>query len=87
MKHIVLFLAFSVLGVVAYGQGNSLSDYIKTAQRNSPLLNDYRNQMRMEQDELQRLKAMYRHSRLEVNGDYLFVPSIVELERQKRGDR
>ena len=76
MKHIVLFLAFSVLGVVAYGQGNSLSDYIKTAQRNSPLLNDYRNQMRMEQDELQRLKAMYRHSRLEVNGDYLFVPIV-----------
>lgn len=45
MKYIVLFLAFSVLGIAAYGQGNSLSYYIETAKRNSPLLNDYRNQM------------------------------------------
>ena len=49
---------------------------MEAAKRNSPLLNDYRNQMQMEQDELQRLKAMYRHSRLEVNGDYLFVPIV-----------
>lgn len=76
MKHIVLFLAFSVFCVVVYGQGNSLPYYIETAKQNSPLLNDYRNQMRIEQDELQRLKAMYRHSRLEVNGDYLFVPIV-----------
>jgi len=76
MKHIVLFLAFSVLGIAAYGQGNSLSYYIETAKRNSPLLNDYRNRVQIEQDELQRLKAMYRHSRLEVNGDYLFVPIV-----------
>lgn len=32
--------------------------------------------MQIEQDELQRLKAMYRHSLLEVNGDYLFVPIV-----------
>lgn len=76
MKHIVLFLAFSVLGIATYGQGNSLSYYIETAKRNSPLLNDYRNRVQIEQDELQRLKAMYRHSRLEVNGDYLFVPIV-----------
>lgn len=30
----------------------------------------------MQQAELQRLKAMYVHSRLELNGDYLFVPVI-----------
>lgn len=76
MKHIVLFLAFSVLGIATYGQGNSLSYYIETAKRNSPLLNDYRNRVQIEQDELQRLKSMYRHSRLEVNGDYLFVPIV-----------
>ncbi len=78
MKRIALLLTFSVWGVIAYGQGqeHSLSYYMEAAKRNSPLLNDYRNQMQMEQDELQRLKAMYRHSRLEVNGDYLFVPIV-----------
>ena len=73
MKHIVLLGIFFILSIAAYGQGNSLFYYIETAKQNSPLLNDYRNRMRIEQDELQRLKVMYRHSRLEVNGDYLFV--------------
>ena len=78
MKRVALLLTFSVWGAIAYGQGqeHSLSYYMEAAKRNSPLLNDYRNQMQMEQDELQRLKAMYRHSRLEVNGDYLFVPIV-----------
>lgn len=76
MRHIVLFLAFFVFDVAAYGQSNSLHCYIDAAKRNSPLLNDYRNRMQIEQDELQRLKAMYRHSLLEVNGDYLFVPIV-----------
>lgn len=76
MRHIVLFLAFFVFDVAAYGQSNSLHCYIDAAKRNSPLLNDYRNRMQIEQDELQRLKAIYRHSLLEVNGDYLFVPIV-----------
>lgn len=78
MIRIAFFLTFSALGLMAFGQVpyHSLSYYIETAKRNSPLLNDYRNQMRIEQNELQRLKAMYRHSRLEVNGDYLFVPIV-----------
>lgn len=76
MRHIVLFLAFFVFDVAAYGQSNSLHCYIEADKRNSPLLNDYRNQMQIEQDELQRLKAMYRHSLLDVNGDYLFVPIV-----------
>lgn len=76
MKHIVLSLAFSLLCLYAHGQSNSLSYYVETAKQNSPLLNDYRNQVQIKQDELQRLKAMYRHSRLEVNGDYLFVPIV-----------
>ena len=59
MKHILLFLASYVLGVATYGQGNSLSCYIKAAKQYSPLLYDYRNQLQIEQAELRRLKALY----------------------------
>ena len=74
MKHILLFLASYVLGVATYGQGYSLSCYIKAAKQYSPLLHDYRHQLQIEQAELRRLKALYTRSRLELNGDYLFVP-------------
>lgn len=63
----------------SYGQEvekKSLHYYIETAKENSPLITDYRNQTEIEQAELKRLKAMYTHSRLELNGDYLFVPII-----------
>lgn len=63
----------------SYGQEvekKSLHYYIETAKENSPLITDYRNQTEIEQAELERLKAMYTHSRLELNGDYLFVPII-----------
>ena len=59
MKHILLFLASYVLGVATYGQGYSLSCYIKAAKQYSPLLHDYRNQLQIEQAELRRLKALY----------------------------
>lgn len=78
MKHILLFLASFVLGVATYGQGYSLSCYIKAAKQYSPLLHDYRNQLQIEQAELRRLKALYTRSRLELNGDYLFVPVLTK---------
>ena len=78
MKHILLFLASYVLGVATYGQGYSLSCYIKAAKQYSPLLHDYRNQLQIEQAELRRLKALYTRSRLELNGDYLFVPVLTK---------
>ena len=59
MKHILLFLASYVLGVATYGQGYSLSCYIKAAKQYSPLLYDYRHQLQIEQAELRRLKALY----------------------------
>ena len=65
MKHILLFLASFVLGVATYGQGYSLSCYIKAAKQYSPLLYDYRHQLQIEQAELRRLKALYTRSRLE----------------------
>lgn len=76
-----LFLLFS-LGCIClhfYGQedvSKSLPYYIETAKEKSPLITDYRDRTEMEQAELERLKAMYTHSRLELNGDYLFVPVI-----------
>ena len=63
-----------------YGQktGKSLPDYVEAAKRYSPLLHDYRHQLQIEQAELRRLKALYTRSRLELNGDYLFVPVLTK---------
>lgn len=79
MKRLFLLLSLGFISLYSYGQesgGKSLHYYIETAQKNSPLITDYRNRTEIEQAELERLKAMYTHSRLELNGDYLFVPVI-----------
>lgn len=79
MNRLLLLLLLGIINLRSYGQedGNrSLRYYIETAKENSPLITDYRNQTEIEQAELERLKAMYTHSRLELNGDYLFVPII-----------
>lgn len=80
MIRLFITLAITTIGCLAgYGQQTvkSISDYIETAKANSPLLKDYRNQLQIGQAELQQLKAMYTRSRLELNGDYLFVPILV----------
>lgn len=56
--------------------GRPLHYYVEAAKENSPLITGLRNQAEMEKAELERLKALYMHSRLELNGDYLFVPVI-----------
>ena len=74
MNRLLLSLTFSLVWLYSYGQKIqecSLYYYIETAKENSPLITDYRNQTEIEQAELKRLKAMYTHSRLELNGDYL----------------
>lgn len=78
MNRFLFTFLLSTICICSYGQKQtkSLCEYIETAKQNSPLLNDYRNQIHIEQAELQRLKALYRHSSLELNGDYLFVPII-----------
>lgn len=79
MNKLLLLLSFGIINLHLYGQeeGNrSLRYYIETAKKNSPLIKDYRNQTEIERAELERLKAMYTHSRVELNGDYLFVPII-----------
>ena len=79
MIRLLLSLVFGFTCLYSHGQEKherSLHYYIETAKENSPLIKDYANQTLMQQAELQRLKAMYMHSRLELNGDYLFVPII-----------
>lgn len=80
MIRLFITLAITTIGcLVGYGQQTvkSISNYIETAKANSPLFKDYRNQLQIGQAELQQLKAMYTRSRLELNGDYLFVPILV----------
>ena len=79
MNRLLLFFSLNIIGLHFYGQGKndlSIHYYIEAAKANSPLIADFRNQSEIEQAELERLKAMYTHSRLELNGDYLFVPVV-----------
>lgn len=79
MNRLLLLFSLSIASLHSYGQedgSKSLHYYIETAKENSPLIADYRNRTEIEQAELERLKAMYTHSRLELNGDYLFVPIV-----------
>ena len=79
MIRLLLSLVFGFTCLYSHGQEKherSLHYYIETAKENSPLIKDYANQTLIQQAELQRLKAMYMHSRMELNGDYLFVPII-----------
>lgn len=79
MKRLLLLFSLSVVCLYSYGQESgdrTIHYYVETAKKNSPLITDYRNRTEIEKTELARLKAMYIHSRLELNGDYLFVPII-----------
>ena len=80
MTRFIFPFLLSLLCLYAYGQrtGKSLPDYVEAAKQYSPLLHDYRNQLQIEQAELRRLKALYTRSRLELNGDYLFVPVLTK---------
>ena len=74
---------FFTLGVIfccfaGYGQktARNLSYYIEFAKTSSPLLHDYKGRIEIQQMEEQRLKAVYIRSKLELNGEFLFVPII-----------
>lgn len=66
------------MSIVSNGQNRieSLPFYIDAAKRNSPFIKDYNDRREMEKSELVRLRAVYTHSRLELTGDYLFVPIV-----------
>ena len=79
------FLFFTLCLTCTYSQGQEAKErtlhyYIEKAKANSPLIKDYKNQASMQDAELHRLKALYTHSRLEMNGDYLFVPIVSKDE-------
>lgn len=79
MYRFILFFTLCMACIHSQGQETkerTLHYYIEKAKANSPLVKDYKNQASMQDAELQRLKALYTHSRLEMNGDYLFVPII-----------
>lgn len=79
MFRLFLLFTFSMACICLQGQEKkerTLRYYIERAMENSPLIKDCKNLASMHDAELQRLRAMYTHSRLEVNGDYLFVPII-----------
>ena len=80
MTRFIFPFLLSLLCLYAYGQrtGKSLYDYVEAAKQYSPLLHDYRHQLQIEQAELRRLKTLYTRSRLELNGDYLFVPVLTK---------
>lgn len=71
---------FSLLLSFALGlssaSGQTLNDYIEAAAAHSPLIGDYLNRREAESYELERLRALYTHSRLEATGDLLFVPIV-----------
>lgn len=72
-------MVFSALTLITYSQGvpnKTLEYYIEYAKENSPLINDYKNQYKVSEYEVQRLKAFYTQSKLEVNGNLLFVPIV-----------
>lgn len=79
MYRFILFFTLCLTCVCSQGQEakeRTLRYYIEKAKANSPLIKDYKNRASMQDAELQRLKALYTHSRLEMNGDYLFVPIV-----------
>lgn len=80
MIRICFILVFSFCILTAGGQqmSHDLSYYAEAARNYSPLLHDYRNQLQIEQAELRRLKTLYTRLRLELNGDYLFVPVLTK---------
>lgn len=71
----LVFLACFLAGNGQEGD-RDLAFYMETARRHSPLLQDYRNRESMQRLERERLKSLYTRSRLELNGEYLFVPVI-----------
>lgn len=82
-KHLLLHLGWLVWATVSHGQ-NNLESYLDAARHNSPLINDNRNQVRTNELELQRIKALYTQPQLGVTASYLFAPVISNTNGQSR---
>ncbi|HML65164.1 MAG TPA: TolC family protein [Dysgonomonas sp.] len=81
MKNVLLILLSIIISINVFPQSenqSSLAYYIREAKLNSPLIKDYLNQQIVSDYELQRLKAFYTQSKLDLAGNYLFVPIIAK---------
>ena len=75
LKFLFLFcLSYNITSVL-YAQ-RSLSDFIDSAQRNSPLIKDNQNQSKAYQLEIERLKAQFTKPQVGITGNYLFAPIL-----------
>lgn len=76
-KLLFLCIAFCPVKILnAQTSVRTLSFYIEAAHKNSPLIKDYQNQKEIQKSELQRVKSAYTRSRIEIDGNVLFVPII-----------
>lgn len=75
------YLFFSVLAILFFGSGinaqnSALDNYIFKAVQNSPLINENNNLSKVNQLEIQRIKANYTKPQIELSANYLFAPII-----------
>lgn len=61
--------------VAGYSQ-HTLQDYVQSALRNSPVLNDNRNQSLISDLENERLKAFYTKAQISLSANYVFSPIV-----------
>ena len=73
---LALVLVECLMNSILYSQTRNYNFYLEKALTSSPLLQDLNNQKQLSLDEQDRLKMLYTRSRLEMNGNYLFVPII-----------
>lgn len=78
-KGITLAFIWIFFFVSIYSQSpeKGLNFYLDKAKKESPLLHDYQNQQQIAASELERLRSVYTRSKFEINGNYLFVPVVV----------
>jgi len=76
LKFLFLFCLLSSITLVLNAQ-RSLSDFIDSAQRNSPLIKDNQNQSKANLLEIERLKAQFTKPQVGITGNYLFCTHII----------
>src|SRR5574344_2318119 len=78
-KGITLAFIWIFFFVSIYSQSSEkgLNFYLDKAEKESPLLHDYQNQQQIAASELERLRSVYTRSKFEINGNYLFLPVVV----------
>ena len=72
-KFIVAILFCFLLLPKVYAQ-NTLTEYIRIAKENSPLIRDFKNQSIANKAEAERVKALFNKPRLDLIGNYLLAP-------------